>query len=506
MRGPFRVLLVEADGTTAEAVSRAIGDAAVECEITVCLRGEDALELLEDPDATFGLLLTGQRLPGISGLELCEEARRKACSCELVLLADGGNEELAVRALRAGVDDYVFRDEAEEHLGRVPDAVNRAAKRYRDNRDRVRSDALLRESERRYREMYDTASEMYFTIARDGTVLAANFYAASALGYERSELIGGSVWQLIHPNDRERVQGVIEEIFTSGNDQNHLDFRKVRKDGSVMVVRERVRLWQGAEEGSPEMHIICRDRTEHPPEDMVLASRERLRNLAARLHAVREEERTMIAREIHDELGQAMTGVKMDLSWIIDRLPPASSAELGERAQATLELLDNTMNSIRQISTRLRPAMLDDLGLSAAIEWQTQEFETRTGIECALRLSVARDAIDQDRATAVFRIFQEALTNVARHAEAQHVEIALRLEGSQLLLDVRDDGKGVLQEQLSSPRSLGVVGMRERAGALGGRVTVKPGEPTGTCVSLRMAREVQNGFGATPMPAPVSCR
>jgi PAS domain S-box-containing protein len=491
-RSPFQVLLVEADARAADAVRQAIGDATVECEVTVCSRGEDALELLADPEAAFGLLLTGQRLPGITGLALCREVRRNATSCEVVLLADGGNEELAVKALRAGVDDYVFHDEAGEDLGQLPDAVTRAARRYRDRRDRVRSDALLRESERRYREMYDTASEMYFTIARDGTVLAANFYAASALGYERSELIGGSVWELVHPNDRERVQRVMEDIFATGNDQNHLDFRKVRKDGSVMVVRERVRLWQGAEEGSPEMHIICRDRTEHPPEDMVLASRERLRNLAARLHAVREEERTMIAREIHDELGQAMTGVKMDLSWIIDRLPPSSSAELSERAQATLELLDDTMNSIRQISTRLRPAMLHDLGLAAAIEWQTQEFETRTGIGCTLRLSVAPDDIDQDRATAVFRIFQEAITNVARHAEAQHVDIALRLEGGRLLLDVRDDGKGVLQEQLSSPRSLGVVGMRERAGALGGRVTVKPGEPKGTCVSLRMPLEVQN--------------
>ena len=491
-RGPFQVLLVEADTLTADALRQAIGDAAIECEITVCSRGEDALELLGDQESAFGLLLTAQRLPGITGLELCQEARRKASSCELVLVADGGNEELAVKALRVGVDDFVFRDEAGEHLGHVPDVVTRAARRYRDSRDRVRSDTLLRESERRYREMYDTASEMYFTIARDGTVLAANFYAASALGYERTELIGGSVWELVHLNDRVRVQRVIEEIFATGNDQNHLDFRKVRKDGSVMVVRERVRLWKGAEEGSPEMHIICRDRTEHPPEDMVLASRERLRNLAARLHAVREEERTMIAREIHDELGQAMTGVKMDLSWIIDRLPPDSNAELGERAQATLELLDGTMNSIRQLSTRLRPAMLDDLGLSAAIEWQTREFETRTGIECTLRLSVAPDEIEQNRATAVFRIFQEALTNVARHAEAQHVDIALRLEGGRLLLDVRDDGRGVLQEQLSSSRSLGVVGMRERAGALGGRVTVKPAEPKGTCVSLRMPLEEKN--------------
>ena len=491
-RGPFHILLVEANARAGDAFRKAVGDAAVDCEVTVCSRGEDALELLGDPGISFGLLVTGQRLPGITGLELCREARRKASSCGLVLLVDGGNEELAVKALRAEVDDYVVRDAAGEHLRQLPDVVTRVAGRYWDRRDRIRSEALLRESERRYREMYDTASEMYFTIARDGTVLAANYYAASALGYERSELVGGSVWRVVHPNDRARVQREIEEVFATANDQNHLDFRKVRKDGSVMVVREHVRLLGGSDVGFPELHIICRDRTEHPPEDMVLASRERLRNLAARLHAVREEERTMIAREIHDELGQAMTGVKMDLSWIVDRLPPDSSTELTERAQATLELLDDTMNSIRQISTRLRPAMLDDLGLSAAIEWQTQEFARRTGVECTLNLAVTRDQIDRDRATAVFRIFQEALTNVARHAEAEHVDIALRLEGSQLLLDVRDDGKGVAQEQLSSPHSLGVVGMRERAGALGGRVTVKPGEPKGTCVSLRMPLEVQN--------------
>lgn len=218
--------------------------------------------------------------------------------------------------------------------------------------------------------------------------------------------------------------------------------------------------------------------------DVVRASRERLRNLAARLRAVREKERTLIAREIHDELGQALTGLKMDMSWLTKELPPGRT-HLRERARSMVTLIDKTLDTVRQLSSRLRPAVLDDLGLAAAIEWQADEFTSRTAVECTLDLAGDLE-LDPDRATAAFRIVQEALTNVARHAAARHVAIELRVVRGRLVVEVRDDGKGITEEQTADTRSLGVIGMRERAGDFGGRVHLHQGPEGGTVVTLDM--------------------
>lgn len=216
----------------------------------------------------------------------------------------------------------------------------------------------------------------------------------------------------------------------------------------------------------------------------ILRSRQRLRALAKRLHDVREEERTTISRQIHDELGQALTGLKIDLFWLNERLP-RTPGRLRERATSMLTLLDRTIDDVRSLAWRLRPAVLD-LGLDAAVEWLVQDFESRT--RCVCRLSIPRTvpALDPEVSTAVFRILQEALTNVARHAEASHVEVRLVVTPSQLELRVADDGKGVDTTEVERTSSLGVIGMRERAGAFGGRVTFGVSPAGGTRVDLNI--------------------
>lgn len=231
-------------------------------------------------------------------------------------------------------------------------------------------------------------------------------------------------------------------------------------------------------------------------EGVVWESRERLRKLAARLHAVREEEQTAIAREVHDVLGQALTSLRMDVSWIMARLPEKRDA-LSERGSAMTSLLDATLADVRQLVSHLRPAVLDDLGLEAAIEWQAQKFTKRTGVETEVKLPALEIGLDRERATAVFRVLQEALTNVARHAEASRVEIRLRAKGDMMMLEVRDDGKGVTDDALASAWSIGLTGMRERAGALGGRVDINRVETAGTAVIIQMPLATQKA-GTTP--------
>jgi signal transduction histidine kinase len=210
-----------------------------------------------------------------------------------------------------------------------------------------------------------------------------------------------------------------------------------------------------------------------------------LRSLADHLQSVRENERTAIAREIHDELGQALTGLKMDLSWMAKKIPK-DQPKLLDKIHSMSELTGTTLRTVQRISTGLRPGLLDDLGLTAAIEWQAEEFENRTGIKCSLTLEREDITLDEKRATALFRVFQETITNVARHAQATRVSASLKEKDGVLKLRVRDNGKGITKKQISNPKSFGLLGMRERVHTWGGEVKIigKPGK--GTTVVVRM--------------------
>ena len=216
---------------------------------------------------------------------------------------------------------------------------------------------------------------------------------------------------------------------------------------------------------------------------------DQLRALSAHIENVREEERTAIAREIHDELGQVLTALKMDIFWLKRR---NSEDKLGNRVaiadklDAMSELTDGIIEQVRRISAAMRPGVLDDLGLAAAIEWQMQEFEGRTGIACAMDGDIHSAALNRELSTALFRILQEALTNVARHAQAAHVEVRLAHEHGQLTLEVRDDGVGISAEASRRKRSLGLLGMQERVRRFQGTLEVQAAEPKGTLVRVQI--------------------
>jgi signal transduction histidine kinase len=208
-----------------------------------------------------------------------------------------------------------------------------------------------------------------------------------------------------------------------------------------------------------------------------------LRALAGRLQSIREEERKSVAREIHDQLGQALTAIKIDVNALV-RQWPGDREQQSEKAAAILALVDDTIQAVRRISTELRPGMLDDLGLVATVEWAGEEFQARTGTRCQLDLPLDDIVVDQERATAIFRILQETLTNVARHADARKVEVRLAREDRGLTLEVRDDGRGISEDRLSRHQSLGILGMRERALLIGGDLTITGAPGRGTMVRV----------------------
>jgi len=218
----------------------------------------------------------------------------------------------------------------------------------------------------------------------------------------------------------------------------------------------------------------------------VRASREQLRRLSGHLQAAREAERTRIAREIHDELGGALTALKMDVARLSQNASDLEPEKLKARAREISELIDSTVKMVRRIATDLRPGILDDFGLPAAIEWQLNEFANRSGLECAMTGGDLELMLDQEAASALFRIFQETLTNIGRHAQASTVNVRLALEGDQLMLQVRDNGRGITEEEKSARGSLGLLGMHERVNLLAGRMSLEGQPGQGTIVTIRI--------------------
>jgi len=270
--------------------------------------------------------------------------------------------------------------------------------------------------------------------------------------------------------DRGRMHTVTHE--------RRLDGTPMRVEGDYMVI------YDGA--GRIAGHFgIQRDVTDrHLAAQQVEASRQQLRALTARLQQVREEERTGIAREIHDELGQALTGLKMDIAWLKDRLP--RDHEVRSQCASIIQRIDGTLSTVRRIATELRPSVLDQLGLAAALEWLGQEFGARTGIEVTMDLCTDECTVPDHLGSSVFRVCQESLTNVARHAEAKRVTIRLLQTADDVTLEVSDDGIGIPSERLDGTASLGIVGMRERALACGGEFTITGRPRLGTTVLLRV--------------------
>jgi len=217
-----------------------------------------------------------------------------------------------------------------------------------------------------------------------------------------------------------------------------------------------------------------------------------LRALTEHVENIREDERTGIAREIHDELGQALTALKLDVAWIGRRV--GQTADVVAKLAEMSELTDRVIASVRRISAELRPGILDDVGLAAALEWQASEFEARTGIAVRVRTDLGQARLDRGLTTTVFRIYQEALTNVSRHSRASRVEVSLAVGGGVLKLDVVDNGIGV--PDVMPRHGLGVTGMQERAKRLGGECTVTRREGDGTAVSLTVP------IGGPPLPSP----
>lgn len=343
----------------------------------------------------------------------------------------------------------------------------------------------------------NSAGEGIYGVDREGRLTFVNPAAAKMFGWEAQALIGQSLHVLVHqtdPGGRPLTDHPcpIVETMTGGELREHVDSTFWRKDGTGFPVEYVSTPIQERGEIVGAV-VVFKDTTERKRAEAQLQdSLRRLRKLSGRLEGIREEERGRIARELHDELGVGLTCLKIDLSrlggLIGERLAPPDRAKVDEKIRGMKEQVDSTITSVQRIVAELRPGVLDDLGLVAAIEWQCRDFQRRTGIACCCTVSHEDLRVDPEHATAVFRICQEALTNVTRHARATEVQVRLEDEGVGLVLEVRDNGRGIPHERLADTKSFGLLGMRERAGLLGGDVQINTREGEGTTIRLHLPR------------------
>jgi PAS domain S-box-containing protein len=377
------------------------------------------------------------------------------------------------------------------------DARGRPARILEVNADvteRKRAEQALRDSQARLAGVLDSAMDAIISIDEAQRVVLFNAAAERVFGCPAAEALGQSLKRFIPERFRAAHAAHVRAFGQTGVTSRAMgklgELSGLRADGQEFPIEASIS--QTTVGGAKLFTVILRDITARKAAEAALSrSQEELRALAARLQQAREEEAVRLARELHDQLGRCLTTVKLDVGGVERALrggvqDESARSRLLEAAQRMGQALDETVQTVRRLSAELRPGVLDDLGLAAAIDWQAKDFQKRSGVACVLRLPEEDPPLSREQATALFRIFQEALTNVARHAQARTVWVYLAEEEGHVVLEVEDDGVGLSPAALTERRSLGLLGMRERAAAFGGTVEVTGCPGQGVTVLVRL--------------------
>jgi len=359
---------------------------------------------------------------------------------------------------------------------------------FQDITERKQAEEKLKRSESQLAEAQRVAHVGYWERNIDTDEITWSDETYRIFGLQPQEPIE-NFQEFIHPEDRPVQLEATARVLRG--EHYDVEYRVIRPTGEVRLVHSQGDAIQD-ESGRPRRAFgTVQDVTElKRAEEKLKATSEQLRALSARLQSAREEEGARIARELHDELGSALTTLKWDLVRV-EKLSSESAsrpdlAKLRSKTKDMMSLIDSTINTVRRIASELRPSLLDDLGLLAAIEWQAQQFEARTGIICQIDTLVQTVDLRREQATAIFRILQEAMTNVLRHAHATRVNITVAEEAGEVVLEIRDNGRGITEDESAASGSLGLMGMRERAHLVGGGIEINGVARNGTVLTLRV--------------------
>lgn len=355
--------------------------------------------------------------------------------------------------------------------------------------------SALQEADDRYRLTIDSVMDAIVSVDQAQNIVMFNLAAEHMFGVSATDVIGRPLTSLMPSPRREAHAGHVGAFMNSNVPSRgmgmQMEILGLRADGSEFPLESAIS--QTMINGKPQFTAVLRDVTERQRKDAdIRRVNSELRQLSISLQSVREEERTRISRELHDELGQQLTGLKLELTWLSGRLRDGRQPEPGV-LDGMREMLDSTIVSVRRISTELRPRILDDLDLEEAVCWQVGELTKRSNLQAVCNLPAAELVREDSLATALFRIVQEALTNVARHANADQLEVSFVRDGDELVLSVRDSGKGFVHDH--DGRGIGLVSMRERATAVDGKFTILSAPGQGTTIEVRIPFKVPIAVG-----------
>ena len=369
----------------------------------------------------------------------------------------------------------------------LPDGNKITLSIIKDITERKKSEFELRDSESKYKMLFNNANDAVFVtqLSKEksyGDFIEVNEVACEMLGYSKEEFLRLSPSAIVAPKSIVDFNFNLNRLMKEGHVIYDLVHRA--KDRKLIPVEINSHLFQYNDK--PTVLSIARDITERKQaEEKLRRSSKLLRELATHLQSIREEERTMIAQEIHDELGQVLTALKIQVSLLANKLR-SDQEPIKQKINSLSKMIDSSVESVQKISSKLRPGILDELGLIAAIEWQAEEFEKLTNVKCSLVIPKEELNLGKDKSTAIFRILQEALTNIARHSEATRAQISLLNYQSNIFLEIQDNGKGISQEQIKDFKSLGIHGMEERAMVFGGQVYIEGIAGKGTIVKVEI--------------------
>jgi len=491
----LHLLLVEDSPDDAALVQQALRQAG----LTLTPRQVDsaagmATALVEE---RWDLVISDYNLPGFSGTDALRLLRERSPDTPLIVVSGCIGEEAAVTLMKAGADDYVMKD----NLARLAPAVERSLKQAQTRAQRKFAQLALRESEARFKAIASNipGTVLQLLLRPDGS-RSFNYVSEGCLALcgVTSRLLQrypDFFFDLIVAEDS---AAFAQSMQTSARDLTDWNWEgRIHVSGSADVKWVNLRSSpRRLDDGSVLWEGILSNITQNKLAELeIRRSREQLSSLSAHIESVKERERTSIAREIHDDLGGTLTAIKIELIRLGKDLAPGTELAL-QHLRSTEALVDSALDTARRISTELRPGILD-LGIVAAIEWQSAEFQKRMDIPCLVTCAHEEIPLEDGISIALFRIFQETLTNVAKHAGASQVEVKLDASGDRVSLVVNDNGCGLANADLSKRNAFGIRGMQERALRLGGKASVYR-TSGGTTVMVSVPRSTP---AATESPA-----
>lgn len=482
MTEQLKLLILEDDSMDADLIQKIIQRAGIAFSAEVASDREEFLNAIQDKE--YDIILADNSLPQFGSEDALRYVKENGIEIPFILVTGTVSEEFAVNILQQGADDYILK----KNMNRLPAAILMAIEKRKSQKQKEQAEAELVLSEKKYKALFENSPmPMWMYSKPDYGFLAVNNAAIEHYGYSREEFLSMKSTQIRPEEEIERHIAYTNQPV--GNQYAQGIWKHRKKNGEVISVE--IHAHDVTYDDKQARLVLINDVTEKLKiEEKLKETLSETRRLAESLQVVREEERTNMAREIHDHLGQMLVVLRLEISLIKSKLPEGETVIL-EKVNNAINTANEVIATVRKIASKLRPALLDDMGLVAALEWQAREFKKNTGVLCTFYehdMETVTSKIDKVVANALFRLYQEALTNIIKHAEATRVESSLKYADGAITLQIVDNGKGFDPEIVKNKQTLGLVGMKERVLIMNGTFELysEPGKGTSITVKVQL--------------------